>query len=111
MWLGEGDADRLGRCSTAFARLLAVTDVDALEARIAELERRMDQVLARIGYLPGETPIQRDDAHWAVDPDVIEMASSGKDKDVAKAVYEHIKRTGAEPEVAKQAVLKAIGKS
>jgi hypothetical protein len=91
--------------------VLAVTDVDALEARLTELERRMDQVMARIGYLPGEAPIQRDDAHWAVDADIIEMASSGKEKDVTRAVYEHLKRTGAEPEVAKQAVFKAIGRS
>jgi hypothetical protein len=91
--------------------VLAVTDVDALEARITALERRMDQVLARIGYLPGDAPIQRDEAHWAVDPDVVEMARSGKDRDVARAVYEHLKRTRAEPEVAKQAVLQAIGKS
>jgi hypothetical protein len=90
---------------------MANDDTAALEARIAELERRMDQVFARIGYLPGEAPIQRNDAHWQVDPDLVEMASSGKDKDIARAVYEHLKRTGAEPEVAKQAVEAAIGRS
>jgi hypothetical protein len=84
-------------------------DVARLEARIAELERRMDQVLSRIGYLPGDAPLIRDDAHWRVDPDVLEMARSRNDKDVARAVYEHIKRTGAEPETANQAVQRALG--
>jgi len=84
-------------------------EVARLEARVAELERRMDEVLSRVGYLPGVTPLIRDDAHWRVDPDVVEMARSGKEKNVAKAVYEHIKRTGAEPETAKQAVQRALG--
>ena len=85
-------------------------DIAGLEARVAELERRMDQVMSRIGYLPGDAPLIRDEAHWRVDPDVLDMARSGKDKDVAKAVYEHIKRTGAEPEEAKQAVQRALGR-
>jgi CRISPR/Cas system-associated protein Cas10 (large subunit of type III CRISPR-Cas system) len=68
----------------------------------------MDQVLSRIGYLPGDTPLIRDEAHWRVDPDVLEIARSRKDKDLAKAVYEQIKRTGAEPEEAKQAVQRAL---
>jgi len=83
-------------------------EVARLEARVGELERRMDQVLSRIGYLPGDTPLIRDEAHWRVDPDVLDIARSGKDKDVARAVYEHIKRTGAEPETAKQAVQRAL---
>lgn len=68
----------------------------------------MDDVLSRIGYLPGDAPLVRDEAHWRVDPDIVEMARSGKEKDLAKAVYEHIKRTGAEPEEAKQAVQRAL---
>lgn len=83
-------------------------EIGGLEARVAELERRMDDVLSRIGYLPGDTPLIREESHWRVDPDVIEIARSGKDKDVARAVYVHIKRTGAEPETAKQAVLRAL---
>ncbi|HKA92774.1 MAG TPA: hypothetical protein VKE97_03160 [Acidimicrobiia bacterium] len=85
-------------------------EVARLEARVGELERRMDQVLSRIGYLPGDTPLIRDEAHWRVDPDVLDIARSGKDKDVARAVYEHIKRTGAEPETAKQAVQRALAR-
>ena len=85
-------------------------EIAGLEARVAQLERRMDQVLSRIGYLPGDAPLVRDEAHWRVDPDVLARARSGKDKDVAKAVYEHIKRTGAEPEEAKQAVQRALGR-
>ncbi len=84
-------------------------DVEELRARVAELERRMDEVLARIGYLPGEAPLVRDESQWQVDADLVELARSGKPKDVARAVYEHIKRTGAEPEPAKQAVGHAAG--
>lgn len=83
--------------------------IEALTARVAELERRMDEVLSRIGYLPGEAPLVRDESQWQVDPDLVEMARSGKPKDVAKAIYEHFKRTGAEPEPAKQAVEQAAG--
>ena len=83
--------------------------IEALGARIAELERRMDDVMSRIGYLPGETPLVRVDEHWAVDADLVELARSGKPKDLTKAIYEHITRSGAEPETAKQAVERAAG--
>ncbi len=85
-------------------------DLAKLSARVEELERRMDQVLDRIGYLPGEAPIQHDPAKWEVSDEVLAIASSGKDKDVAKAILAHIKQTGAEPEPARQAVLKALGR-
>lgn len=42
--------------------------IETLTARVAELERRMDEVLSRIGYLPGEAPIVRDESQWQVDP-------------------------------------------
>jgi hypothetical protein len=77
---------------------------------VEELERRMDSVMARMGYLPGEAPIRRDEAQWNVSADPLELASSGKEKDVAKAILLHIKQTGAEPEPARQAVLKALGR-
>ncbi|HEU4980206.1 MAG TPA: hypothetical protein VFT14_03245 [Solirubrobacterales bacterium] len=38
------------------------------------------------------------------------LARSGKEKDLAKAILLHIKQTGAEPEPARQAVLKALGR-
>jgi hypothetical protein len=81
-----------------------------LEARIAELERRMDDLLARIGYMPGEAPIQRDESQWQVSDEVLKIAGSGKEKDLAKAILLHIRQTGAEPEPARQAVLQAIGR-
>jgi hypothetical protein len=82
----------------------------ALEARVAELERRMDQVLSRIGYQPGELPLQRDDAQWHVSPEVVERARSGTDKDLAAAILQHIKETGADPNTAEQAVRSAAGR-
>ncbi|HET8592556.1 MAG TPA: hypothetical protein VFL56_02745 [Solirubrobacterales bacterium] len=85
-------------------------DLAGLKARVDELERRMDSVMARIGYLPGESPIQRNEAQWAVSAEALEIARSGKEKDIAKAILLHIKQTGAEPEPARQAVLKALGR-
>jgi len=85
-------------------------DNAALEARVAELERRMDEVLSRIGYSPGETPIQQDDAHRRVSPAVLEKARSGKDKDMAAAVLMHMREVHCEPEVAKQAITAALGR-
>jgi hypothetical protein len=77
---------------------------------VEELERRMDSVMARMGYQPGDAPIRRDEAQWNVSPEVLEIAGSGKEKDLAKAILLHIKQTGAEPEPARQAVLKALGR-
>lgn len=85
-------------------------DPSQLAARVEELERRMDQVMERIGYLPGEAPIRHEPAKWEVSEEVLAIAGSGKDKDVAKAILRHIKETGAEPEPARQAVLKALGR-
>ena len=88
-----------------------MTSDPELEARVAELERRMDQVLARVGYLPGETPIQQNDAHWQVSPAVLEKARSGKPKDLAAAIYLHMREVHCDPEVAKQAVEAALARS
>jgi hypothetical protein len=85
-------------------------DPGVLEARIAELERRMDQVLGRIGYLPGQTPIRQDDAHWQVAPEVLDKARSGKEKDLAAAILMHMKQVHCEPEVARQAIEAALGR-
>lgn len=92
-------------------RLPAVSDdLSGLAARVEELERRMDSVMARLGYLPGGVPIRRDEAQWNVSAEALELASSGKEKDLAKAILLQIKQTGAEPEPARQAVLKALGR-
>ncbi len=86
-------------------------DNAALEARVAELERRMDEVLSRIGYSPGVTPIRRDETNWRVSPEVLEKARSGKEKDLAAAMLMHMREVHCEPEVARQAIQAALGRS
>jgi hypothetical protein len=85
-------------------------DLETLAARVAELERRMDSVMSRIGYMPGDAPLVRDESQRAVSAEVLEVARAGGDDNLAKAVYMHIKETGAEPEMARQAVLGALGR-
>lgn len=73
----------------------------ALEERVDELSRRLFSDLAPLRPAPaGQT---------VVDPDVVALAAAGGDKGLAKAVLEHVKRTGADLTVAEQAVRAAAG--
>ena len=79
-----------------------------LDARLIAIEERLDELTRRhASDLPPLRPAPA--AHMSVDADVIAMASSGKEKDLARAVLEHLKRTGADLPVAEQAVRTAAG--
>ncbi len=72
----------------------------ALEERVDELSRRLFSDLAPLRPAPAEQA--------RVDPDVVALAAGG-DKGLAKAILEHVKRTGADLTVAEQAVRAAAG--
>lgn len=73
----------------------------ALEERVDELSRRLFSDLGPLRPAPA--------AHVAVDADLVAMAASGKEKDLARAVLEQVKRTGADLPVAEAAVRAAAG--
>ena len=75
--------------------------VAALEERVDELSRRLFSDLAPLRPAPVE--------HVVVDPDIVAMAAGGREKDLARAVLEQVKRTGADLPVAEAAVRRAAG--
>lgn len=83
-------------------------DPGVVETRLAALEERVDELSRRLfsDLAPLRPP---DAADLAVDADVSAMAASGKEKDLARAVLEQVKRTGADLMVAEQAVRAAAG--
>lgn len=90
--------------------MLEQQDDPTLEARLTAIEERLDELTRRTcsDLAPLRPPPA---AAIAVAPDIVAMAASGKDKDLAKAILEHVKRTGADLPVAEQAVRAAIGTS
>lgn len=73
----------------------------ALEERVDELSRRLFSDLA---------PLRPTDAaDLVVDADVVALAATGKEKDLARAILEQVKRSGADLMVAEQAVRAAAG--
>lgn len=88
--------------------MTSFTDDPGLEARLTAIEERLDEVCRR--QFSDLAPLRPPPASSVqVDPDVAAIASSGKEKDLAKAILEHIKRTGADLPVAEQAVRAAAG--
>ena len=82
-------------------------DPGVLEARVAALEERVDELSRRL--FSDLAPLRPAPAEQTmVDPDVVALATGG-DKGLAKAVLEHVKRTGADLTVAEQAVRAAAG--
>lgn len=75
--------------------------VAALEERVDELSRRLFSDLAPLRPAPVE--------HVVVDPYIVAMAAGGGEKDLARAVLEQVKRTGADLPVAEAAVRRAAG--
>ena len=75
--------------------------VAALEARVDELSRRLFSDLAPLAPVPAD--------QLAVGADLVELAAKGGDVGLAKAILEHVKRTGADLIVAEDAVRRAAG--
>jgi len=83
-------------------------DVGVLAARVAALEERVDELSRRL--FSDLTPLRPAPVEQlAVDPDVVAMATDGGEKGLARAVLEHVKRTGADLTVAEAAVRRAAG--
>jgi hypothetical protein len=79
-----------------------------IEARLAAVEERVDELSRRLfSDLPPLRPAPP--GHGEVAPDVVALAASGKEKDLARAVLEHVKRTGADLTIAEAAVRRAAG--
>src|SRR5689334_21137949 len=78
-------------------------EVEELRARVEELERRMDQALSRIGYLPGQLPLASHAAHASVAPDIVALARDG-DQGFRRAILEQVERTGCKLNEAEAAV-------
>jgi hypothetical protein len=79
-----------------------------IEARLAAVEERVDELSRRL--FSDLAPLRPAPAgHAAVAPDVAALAASGTEKDLARAVLEHVKRTGADLTVAEAAVRRAAG--
>jgi hypothetical protein len=85
---------------------MAADPLEELAARIAELERRLDKVYERFDL--GEPPIHVDPGKMVVSDEVLELARSGKEKDMAKAALLHVRQTGADLHTAEQAIRDAL---
>jgi hypothetical protein len=83
-----------------------VDDQSELETRVAELERRLDKVFERFDF--GEPPITVDPGKRLVSDEVLAVARSGKEDDIAKAVLLHVRQTGADLHTAEQAIRDAL---
>ena len=77
-----------------------------LRARVEELERRLDKVYEQFDL--GEPPIHVDPGKRVVSDEVLALARSGEEKDVAKAVLLHVRLTGADLHTAEQAIRDAL---
>ncbi|MBL8777672.1 MAG: hypothetical protein JNK12_17145 [Acidimicrobiales bacterium] len=83
-------------------------DPGVLEARLAALEERVDELSRRL--FSDLAPLRPAPAgQTRVDADLVDLAAKGGDVGLAKAVLEHVKRTGADLTVAEQAVRAAAG--
>lgn len=76
-------------------------EVARLQARVHELERRMDRVIAHLG-LP-ELPLAAGPAPAPSDA-VIELARSPKERDRAKALLVYTQESGVDLETAKHVI-------
>ena len=87
------------------ATVLAMADegeLEALRARVHELERRMDRVIAQLG-IP-ELPLTAPPAP-APSVEVVELARSPKERDRAKALLLYTQQSGTDLETAKRIIL------
>lgn len=83
-------------------------DLGVVEARVAALEERVDELSRRLfSDLAPLRPVPAD--QLAVGADLVELAANGGDLGLAKAVLEQVKRTGADLPVAEAAVRRAAG--
>jgi hypothetical protein len=73
-----------------------------LQARVRELERRMDRVIAQLG-IP-ELPLAAPPAP-APSAEVAELARSHKERDRAKALLLYTQQSGVDLETAKRVIL------
>ena len=83
-------------------------DPGVLEARVVALEERVDELSRRL--FSDLAPLRPAPAHQlVVGVDLVELATNGGDRGLAKAVLEQVKRTGADVIVAEAAVRRAAG--
>lgn len=77
-------------------------EIEQLQARVHELERRMDKVIAQLGI--HELPLSAPPAP-APSAEVVELARSHKERDRAKALLLYTQQSGADLETAKHVIL------
>lgn len=77
-------------------------EIDQLRARVHELERRMDKVIAQLGI--HELPLTAPPAP-APSEEVVELARSHKERDRAKALLLYTQQSGTDLETAKHVIL------
>jgi len=77
-------------------------EVEQLRARVRELERRMDRVIAQLGIT--DLPLTSPPAP-APSAEVVELARSHKERDRAKALLLYTQQAGTDLETAKRVIL------
>jgi len=77
-------------------------EIEQLRARVHELERRMDKVIAQLGI--HELPLSAPPAP-APSTEVVELARSHKERDRAKALLLYTQQSGVDLETAKHVIL------
>jgi hypothetical protein len=77
-------------------------ELERLRARVHELERRMDRVIAQLG-IP-ELPLAAPPAP-APSAEVVQLARSHKERDRAKALLLYTQQSGVDLETAKRVIL------